>query len=466
MRTALAEAKSLEGSGYRTLIATSGAKAVEMARNADLEMDLALIGFDLARGMDAEETARGVLRSRSLPVLFILDALDPDILERVRGITRYGYILRRPDRFPFQPAVDTALELFHAHERMRLAEERLRTLIRTMPDPIWIKDTEGRYKSCNPAFERLVGMAEPDLVGKTDFEFFERKTAETFREHDLLALELNRQISNEEWVTFSGDSRSAFLEMTKIPIADGAGSRAGVISMGRDITERIRLEQSLEDREKRLRNLLETVANPEGDLGDLRLTEIIDFSTLNALLENFSELTGIAIAILDTQGTIHLATGWQDICTKFHRRSPKTAAFCTESDLYLATSVKEGEYVDYRCKNGLWDIVTPLYIESRHMGNIYTGQFFYDDDKVDEGYFLAQAEEHGFDREAYLEALRRVPRFTRAQVIRTMDFLIRLTGYVSRVSVGNLRQAIEKSKTSARKGFFRNSSRKRKPADS
>ena len=96
-------------------------------------------------------------------------------------------------------------------------------------------------------------------------------------------------------------------------------------------------------------------------------------------------------AILDLKGNVIEATGWQDICTKFHRINPRTAQSCTESDLYLAKNIKPGDYAEYRCKNGLWDVVTPLYIDNKHMGNIYTGQFFYDDDLVDENEFIQQA---------------------------------------------------------------------------
>ena len=79
--------------------------------------------------------------------------------------------------------------------------------------------------------------------------------------------------------------------------------------------------------------------------------------------------------------------GWQDLCTKFHRINPDTARNCTESDLYLSENLKPGEYIDYKCKNGLWDVVTPLFVGSKHLGNIYTGQFFYDGDLIDKKEF-------------------------------------------------------------------------------
>lgn len=181
------------------------------------------------------------------------------------------------------------------------------------------------------------------------------------------------------------------------------------------------------------------MAEPGGDLGELALADIIDFRTLNALMENFSALTGMTVAILDLKGTILVATGWQDICTKFHRLDPESARACTESDLFLADGVRPGEYVEYRCRNGMWDIVTPLHIEGRYVGNLYSGQFFYDDEAVNEAAFAERARLYGFEEPEYLAALRRVPRFSREKVSRLMDFLVGLTGFVSRLSISNLR---------------------------
>ena len=65
------------------------------------------------------------------------------------------------------------------------------------------------------------------------------------------------------------------------------------------------------------------------------------------------------------------------------------------SDLFLAGNLKPGEYVAYQCRNGLWDVVTPLTVGGIHLGNIYTGQFFYDDQEVDIPAFSRQAEACG-----------------------------------------------------------------------
>jgi PAS domain S-box-containing protein len=83
--------------------------------------------------------------------------------------------------------------------------------------------------------------------------------------------------------------------------------------------------------------------------------------------------------------------------------------------------------------------VTPLYIGPRHLGNIYTGQFFYDDEVVDTEAFARRADHLGFDRQAYLDALARVPRISRERVPLLMDFLVKLTVFISGQGARNLR---------------------------
>jgi PAS domain S-box-containing protein len=176
---------------------------------------------------------------------------------------------------------------------------------------------------------------------------------------------------------------------------------------------------------------------------DIDLRSIINIEEIQSIMDDFHFLTGMVTAVLDIKGNIIEATGWKDICTRFHRIHPDTASNCTESDLYLSKNLKPGEYVDYKCKNGLWDVVTPLYVEGKHLGNIYTGQFFYHDDKIDEGFFIRQAQKYGFDRSKYIKALRNIPRYDKDTVDHLMSFLAKFTAYISKVGASNKRLAKE-----------------------
>lgn len=222
---------------------------------------------------------------------------------------------------------------------------------------------------------------------------------------------------------------------------DASGRLIGVLGIARDITARKRTEDRLKESEEAVQRKLKALTEPAGDLSELGIRDAVDIATIQTLMEDVSAATGMVTAILDTEGRVLVATGWQGICTHFHRACAASSANCTESDLFLARTLAEGECVEYRCKNGLWDVVTPLYVEGRHVGNIYTGQFFYDTDTVDEAAFVDQAACYGYPEAPYLEALRRVPRRDRQTVRAFMHFLVHITQFISRLSYANLRLA-------------------------
>lgn len=447
---ALAEKRTLEGFGYQVRVAYTGEDAVDRALDGDSATDLVLMDIDLNNGIDGTEAARRILKKKNVPIVFLTSHAERDVVEKVRGITRYGYVIKNSGSFVLQTSIEMAFELFEANQQIRDNQLFLKTVINTIPDLVWLKDVEGRYLTCNPVFERLAGFPEEKLLGKSDYDLFDREAADFFREHDEKALRSGKAGTCEEWFTFPDTGQRVTLETIKTPMTEASGKLVGVLGIGRDITERKRLEKALVESERKVRDKLAAITNPEGDISNLELSEIVDVPTLASLMETFSTLTDMTVAILDTRGTILVASGWRDICTKFHRETPTTEAFCTECDLYLASNMAPGECVDYKCKNGLWDIVTPLYIENRHMGNIYSGQYFYDYDAIDEEFFEAQAAAFGFDRDAYLSALRRVPRFSKDRIETLMRFLVQLTNYISRLSLGNLRLArTSMEKTSA-----------------
>jgi len=162
----------------------------------------------------------------------------------------------------------------------------------------------------------------------------------------------------------------------------------------------------IKEREALLSNKIDKIFNPEVDLGEFNLDEIIDKESVQAVMDDLFKFSGMVMALLDLKGNILIATGWQDICTRFHRLNKDTALRCTESDLFLSQKLPAGEIAEYKCKNGLWDVVTPLFIGGKHVGNIFTGQFFYKEDEKDIEYFERQAEQFNLNKHDYLEALK------------------------------------------------------------
>src|ERR1017187_6342837 len=96
----------------------------------------------------------------------------------------------------------------------------LHTLLKTMPDMVWLKSANGVYLACNSRFERYFGAKEKDIIGKTDYDFVGEELADYFREHDRKAMENGEPSSSEEWGTYADDGHCEFLEKIKTPMHD------------------------------------------------------------------------------------------------------------------------------------------------------------------------------------------------------------------------------------------------------
>lgn len=169
------------------------------------------------------------------------------------------------------------------------------------------------------------------------------------------------------------------------------------------------------------------------------LKELLDVAKLQELLDSLDEVHSLPSAIIDTEGTILTATAWQDICTKFHRMNPDTEKKCIESDQHIEAELTESmAHVIYRCPMGLFDTATPIIIEGKHLGNVFTGQLFME--PPDEPYFKEQARQYGFDETEYLTAVRKVPIFSEEQLHKNLSFIAKLAQMLAEQGLQTIRQ--------------------------
>ncbi|HRW88092.1 MAG TPA: PocR ligand-binding domain-containing protein, partial [Thermovirgaceae bacterium] len=150
--------------------------------------------------------------------------------------------------------------------------------------------------------------------------------------------------------------------------------------------------------------------SPETEPEEMQLTDILDYSQLQGIFDDLSRMLGIAAAIIDMKGNIIIGSGWQKICTDFHRACPETCRNCVESDTVLTSSIEPGKSILYKCKNNLWDMATPVFVEGKKLGNMFIGQFLLEEEEPDIDVFKRQARKCGFDEKEYLGALAKVPR--------------------------------------------------------
>ena len=167
-------------------------------------------------------------------------------------------------------------------------------------------------------------------------------------------------------------------------------------------------------------------------LKELRLSDLLDLTSIQKMAEAHYRAAGMPIGIIDAiDSSILVGAGWQDICSKFHRVNPESLEQCQESDDFIKDRLVQGQACSYKCKLGLWDIGIPIIVSGRHLATMFLGQFFYENEASDREFFTAQAHRYGFDLDDYLQALDRVPVFSRDKVEYIIEYDKALVAFIS-----------------------------------
>lgn len=106
----------IQSFGYNVIIAYNGQSAIKEVES-NPSINLVLMDIDLGPGMDGTEAAREILKERTLPIAFFTNHSEKEYIEKVKEITRYGYILKDTNRLMLQESIEMALNLFNAHQK-------------------------------------------------------------------------------------------------------------------------------------------------------------------------------------------------------------------------------------------------------------------------------------------------------------------------------------------------------------
>lgn len=290
----------------------------------------------------------------------------------------------------------------------------------------------------NASCENLIGYKREEIIGQTSLKMFFFLDPDLWiwvfeqLEKEKSIRDIETQIMNKGNTIINVNISIGHIEF------DGQPHYLAIL---RDIKNQASMEKNKAEQSLSADASIEYLQAPEESISRKNLGKFIDFSAIQEMMNAFYRATRIGIGVIDLKGNVHVATGWQDICTKFHRTHPETRKHCLKSDIYLSQNVKQGQYSLYKCKNNMWDIATPIVIEGRHIANLFLGQFFFDDEEPDYELFSKQAKKYGFDEKEYLAALDEVPRWSRETVYNVMDFYSKLAVMVSRLSLVNIQLA-------------------------
>lgn len=153
--------------------------------------------------------------------------------------------------------------ILHDNRRYQSAKinELHAAVMQALPDCVNVKDLDGRFVIANQATARLMGAkTTDDLIGKSDFDFFDAEAASTFRADEMAALAADEARTLEQ--SFVGSNgTTTWLSTLKAPFKDADRNTIGLITHNRDITQQKLMELELRQAQQRLADALAHMAD-------------------------------------------------------------------------------------------------------------------------------------------------------------------------------------------------------------
>ncbi|MEO8550703.1 MAG: chemotaxis protein CheB, partial [Kofleriaceae bacterium] len=128
----------------------------------------------------------------------------------------------------------------------------LNSLLASVPDAIYFRDTHGRFIRTNPAATARLGLASPaQAVGKTPFELTDPQFALAMYQKDDEVLRTGEAqlYKLESWRR--PDGRTEWDLVTRLPLVDGAKLTVGLIGISRDVTAQKLAEEKIQEAVRR-----------------------------------------------------------------------------------------------------------------------------------------------------------------------------------------------------------------------
>lgn len=129
----------------------------------------------------------------------------------------------------------------------------LRDLIDQLPAAIFWKNTASIFLGCNHFFANLAGLSSPqEIIGKTDYDLpWGESQGDDYRKDDQLILQSKQPKLGIEELQTLADGREIVLLTSKIPLFAKNNDIVGILGIYIDITERKKIERSLEEAKNR-----------------------------------------------------------------------------------------------------------------------------------------------------------------------------------------------------------------------
>ena len=130
----------------------------------------------------------------------------------------------------------------------------LNTIINNIPAMVFYKNLDGVYIAANEMFCNQLRTTPREIIGKTDFDFYQTGRARRYQETDRKVIQAGKPTEPfEEEIMVKGELK--IFTTRKVLVTDSEGKPYGIIGLAYDVTESRRTEKELVESRSRYKSM-------------------------------------------------------------------------------------------------------------------------------------------------------------------------------------------------------------------
>ncbi len=266
--------------------ASSGAQAIEEI--SEMQPDMVMVKLGLESAMSAVEAAEEIYYQFNIPVMFLIDSITENVLEKIKRAGVFGHVFKPFDANQLYLGIEQYLHWHHditkyetnevqsnkTISELRHQTQLMKTVFDSMYDGIVVLSLAGEILFINPSIRQLFGTVP---LGELRSEWSERHGVfypdkETRLPIDqILSTHLAQGVAiRDEELFIRNEQRTegVHIRASAIPLFDENQKAVACVCVIRDITKdklaTIQLEQTMQELENQVQ-LTNTIFNSMGD---------------------------------------------------------------------------------------------------------------------------------------------------------------------------------------------------------
>lgn len=243
-------AEQLEEFGFDVVgVAHDGESAIEQLQ--DLDPELILMDIVLGNGIDGIETAEEILKSRSIPVIFLTAFSDKNTVERAAKVAPYGYITKPYNAQALRASIEIALTKHQLEHKLLYKERWFSHILHAVHDGIIAVGIDGLIHFANAEACRLLEVSGVDELIRKDvselIQLYDQNGTALTASPVASAMQRNAVMP----IVFNGSVKNIntghriFIDFSAAPVRGAANRVIGGLLALRDASHRLQIESEI-----------------------------------------------------------------------------------------------------------------------------------------------------------------------------------------------------------------------------